>query len=264
MKQFVLNYLLPTLICLNYIIAEEVSGFSDLLSDSKYWPKQVVVHKEIVGETHGNIVPGGRRWEFIRYQDGKCRVDMGHNGIFHFEPGDTDFVERVQRNLKERTFPYQGLFTYRFTKSFYRPETLKGDQFGGDLEDMEYFVLVHFTYRKDDTQTQALGNFNRIFKDSLREQCEAAVLFLPTNNIIEEDIVTDYISDGFDSPTVVPFMREGMMHSLGLEIKTKGDVAVVDKNGAVLGQFFLADLGKNYDPKALFSVICKLIEPSKN
>lgn len=232
---------------------------TDFYQMSKYWPQKVTVHKDIVGETHGNTVPGGRAWEFMRYQDGKCLVDMGHNGIFWLAPEETDLRERMLRLENERQFPFQGLFTFRYTKSFYDPETLKGYQLRGELDEVEYFVLFYFDYDKSSPKTHALGIFISEFQEILKAEYQLGVLLLPTQDPISTNGFEDYIDSGFNAPTVVPYLQDGVIHSLQHKASKNGDVVVVDKFGKVLGQFFLQDLGEQADSDALLSVLRKIL-----
>ncbi|PXA03759.1 hypothetical protein DDZ13_10730 [Coraliomargarita sinensis] len=244
------------LICSQLLAAPAGQSESDeLLTVSKYWPKQVAVQREVLGQTHGNQVPPGRHWEFIRYEHGKCLVDMGHNGIFAFNPEDTDLLERVRKNQRDRTFPYRGLFTFRYTKSFFNPETNRGYQLGGDLEQYEYFILFYFNYDAVDIPASAIGDLVKNEKGKLNRNYNAEILLVPDLSVSDQGNLENYLAEGFVAPTVIPFMRDGLMHSLHHKPQEKGGVVVLDKFGQIKGQFFLKDLGQDLSGQNIFNAL---------
>lgn len=233
---------------------------SALLDESQYWPDKITVKKEVTGRMHGNAVPAGREWIFLRYEEGKCLVDMGHNGIFRFEPEDTDIVERIRRNEKERPSDFQGLFTHRFTKAFFDPATLKGYQFGGPLESCEYFLLIFFDYQQGSVQAATLGEFVRDHAASLKDKMDVGTLLVPSGNIIAGKMVEDYLQDGLNAPTIAPYKHEAMLYTLQYEPDKQGDVLLVDKSGRFLGHFFLSDLSSESRAESLHKAVVKMLE----
>ena len=185
MRSIFLYFLRVLLLSLGMII--HLSGYaasgSNLFEASKFWPEKVTVSAEITGVKHGNVVKPGKEWVFLRYQDGKCLVDMGHNGIQALDVEDTDILERMTKISEERTFPFQGLFTYRYTKSFYDPKTLRGLQLG-DLDPYDYFVLFYFDYESSIDVTKTLKEFIQKYANELNTEMKVEVLLLPGGNII--------------------------------------------------------------------------------
>jgi hypothetical protein len=214
---------------------------SSVLEHSKFWPEKVTVNIEVTGVKHGNSVKPGREWIFLRYQDGKCLLDLGHNGIHALNVEDTDILERVTKISEENFFPFQGLFTYRYTKSFYDPKTLRGFQLG-DMDQFDYFVLFYFDYESGSNTAHILGDFIRNYAEKINAEIKLAVLLIPSNNIIADGALSDYIADGLVAPTATPFMLKGMMHTLKHDYEIKGDVVLIDKFGKIIEQFFLSKL----------------------
>ena len=228
------------------VLSVYASGSACLLNQSKFWPNMVTVNVDVTGVTHGNTVKSGKEWTFLRYEGEKCLVDMGHNGIHTLNIEDTDVLARVVKNAEERTFPYQGLFTHRYTKSFFDPKTLRGLQHQ-DLDAFDYFLLCYFDYQSGSSISHTLGNFVKNHKMKTAKEMKLAVLLLPSKNVIEDNLVSDYISDGFDAPTATPFMLEGMMHTLQHQHETKGDLVLIDKNGKIINQFFLSSFSEDHE-----------------
>lgn len=260
MNKRLLTRFLAVLIFMSSVLSGEEVGAQTLLYASSFWPNKVTVNVDVVGKKHGNQVPAGREWMFLRCQDGKCLVDMGHNGIFALDPEDTDLIPRIQSNMQERPEDYQGLFTHRYTKTFYNPDTLKAYQLGGELEEFERFILFYFDYDQENKQSAAIGDFVSQYQNAMKERHGMCVLLLPESNVIADDVVDEFIKDGFKAPTVVPFMREGALYTLQHKPKEKGDVVIVDKNGLILGQFFLSDFGDNYEHKMMLNIIDEILK----
>ena len=232
-------------LALSLAITIHVSGYatsdSSILESSQFWPDKVAVNVETIGVKYGNIVEPGKNWIFLRYQDGKCLVDMGHNGIHALNVEDTDILERVTKISEERTFPFQGLFTYRYTKSFYNPETLRGFQLG-DMDPYDFFLLFYFDYESGSHLVEVLGEFIQGYLNELNTEMKVEVLLLPSGNVIVEKKLENYISDGLVAPTITPFLCEGTIYTLKHDHEVKGDVVLVDKFGKVIEQFFIAPL----------------------
>ena len=233
---------------------KEVDSIS-LLSESRFWPEKITVNSEVIGVTHGNVVKPKKEWVFLRYQDGKCLVDMGHNGIHALNVEDTDILERVAKISKERTFPFQGLFTHRYTKSFYDPKTLRGFQLG-DLDQYDYFVLFYFNYESGSDTTNILGDFISNYMEEMKAKMNLMALLVTSNNVLADGLLSDYIADGLVAPTATPFLYKGMVHTLKHDHETIGDVVLVDKFGKVIKQFFLSEL----DARILFETLKHAIE----
>lgn len=257
---------LLTLTLLSFFLSSNVS-FSETVSEqehefyerSKFWPLKVAVHKEVIGDKHGNLVRPGREWDFIRYQRGKVIVDMGHNGIFDFLPMETDLSERMTENQQTRTFPFRGLFTFRFTKWFFDPSTLKGYQLGGPLEKFDYFILLDFKFDSSSQHVRKLGEVVSKSVITLNEKFDTGILLLPSEDIVSEGTVDEYLELGFNAPTIVSFLRAGMLHVLYHNSEQNGDILVVDKYGKVLGQFFFSDLGDNRTEEILLNTVRSLL-----
>jgi len=218
---------------------EEVSV---LYEESSYWPTRVQVDEEVVGQTHGNKVEPGAEWTFLRYQGGDCIVDMGHNGIHAVDAKNTDLLDRMRHYQKTRKFPFQGLFTFRSTKSFYMPESPEKGLELGVFDEYDYFVLFYFEYSHEEPASQLIGEFLRAEAKTLERDNRAKVLLLPENNVQVAGLVEDYKADGFTNPTVIPFLYSSLEHSLYHRPNQKGDVVLVDSFGKILGQFFLDDI----------------------
>lgn len=257
MRSVLLHLLRP--LALSLAITIHLSGHthsdSSILEHSKFWPEKVTVNSEVTGATHGNIVKPGNEWIFLRYQDGKCLVDMGHNGIHALNAEDTDILERVTKISKERTFPFQGLFTHRYTKSFYDPKTLRGFQLG-DLDQYDYFVLFYFNYESGSDTANILGDFISNYMEEMKAEMNLMALLATSNNVLANKTLLDYISDGLVAPTATPFLYKGMVHTLEHDHETRGDVVLVDKFGKVIEQFFLSKL----DDKALYETLKQAVE----
>ena len=223
----------------------------NLLNESKFWPERVTVNVEITGVTYGNTVKSGQEWIFLRYEDGKCLVDMGHNGIHTFAADDTDIAERISNISKKRAFPFRGLFTHRYTKSFYDPKKMRGLQLG-DLDQYEFFVLFYFDYESGSNVAKTLAEFIQKYLNELNTEMKLEVLMLPSGNIIADGKLSDYIADGLVARTATPFMLKGMVHTLKHDYKIKGDVVLIDKFGKVIKQFFLSNLTSDGDLIKIF------------
>jgi len=246
--------------CISFLHSSVELGRGSLPSRSMYWPLKVTVHKAIVGKMHGNTVTGGQEWEFLRYQNGKCLVDMGHNGIFKLNIEDTDLLERMALSAEEKRPPYQGLFTYRYTKSFFDPVSLKGYQLWGPLEQYEYFVLFYFDYKEGSNDVTLIGDFISHHIDNVKASFDLGVLLIPSGNIVANKEIESYITDGLNAPTAVPLMREGLIHTLQHHAKSNGDVVILDKNGFILEQFFLSDLGDGRNHMSLYDSLSGVFE----
>lgn len=228
---------------------------SSILDNSKFWPEKVTVNVEITGVKHGNIVKPGSEWMFLRYENGKCLVDMGHNGIHALNVKDTDVLERVKKISEENIFPREGLFTYRYTKSFHDPKTLRGLQ-SGDLDKYDYFALFYFDYESGSKVTEVLSNFVKNYTNKAESKLNLKVLFIVSNNLLKEKQLSDYITDGLFAPTSTPFLYESTVYTLAHDHEKKGDVVLVDKFGKVIKQFFLSKV----DDDKLFKTLKDALE----
>lgn len=215
---------------------------SSLLEESRFWPMNVTVLDKIVGKTHGNTVPAGGEWAFLRYENGLCLVDMGHNGIFRFKVDQTDLLERMRRISKERTYPFQGLFTFRYTKSFYLPESPERGLTLGALDEYDYFVLFYFNYEKSSEAVAEVATVIDTLKDPGSAMSDIAVLLLPENDFRADGLLDSYVADGLTAPTILPFWTNPIRYALSHDVERNGDVVIVDKFGKILGQFFQSDL----------------------
>lgn len=226
----------------------------ELAKRSECWPERIATRVALTGETHGNTLRAGTEGMLVRIDpEGTALVDFGHNGIFSLSVSDTDVVERAERLSIKRTAESQGLFTFRYTKSFYDPETNRAYQLG-DWDRFDRFVLIYLPGELVGALELPVAEFVSSYREQLVSDYKTELCIIPYNLPPAEVTTGSLVSLEVSAPRVVPFHQRGVIHSLQHYPDLRGGIVAIDKNGRILKRI---DLKMLQEPRILYE---RLIE----
>lgn len=231
MKAFLLFFLAFCVVAKLSLLGSASMTLELLSERSELWPERISVKTELTGEKHGNLLKPGVEGIFLGMKEGRCVVDLGHNGIFYLAVEETDLEKRALERMGTRRFADEGLFARRYSKYFLQADSrkpMKIDAFAS----ADYFLVLLLNIDESESGEDKL----RQFLDSLKSSVFVEYSIQPW--VIPSATVDGAFLDAFgkelgELPVIAEFLKESFIHANQhlLAASNCNQAVLVDKNG---------------------------------